>query len=329
MKSLSFIIPAYNPSPAIYRLVEILRAEIEDALLNAEIVVVDDGSVEPVGDMEGATVIRQENCGVSSARNKGLDVATGRYVWFVDSDDEIVRGSLIVLKPILESPTAPDIVSFDFCEKSSERSSVEKHHMKEFNMDSMYDARYVMRCFGGVLWAWNGIFKRSAISGLRFRNYRNGEDTLWGYEALLSVRTFGRIDKPLYVYRDNVDGASRKFTKQHLESIMDVAAELKRAFYRSGHWNWFQSQFMRHLDGMAKSGAMKVVRSLGHDGFCIWRRKALTLYCENEMLPLYARLWHRVVLAINSDWLVDVSFFKPIETKKYILGRLRKVQRHD
>lgn len=328
MTSLSFIIPAYNPGPAIYQLVERLRAEIKDALLDAEIVVVDDGSVEPVSDMEGAIVVRQENCGVSSARNKGLDVATGRYVWFVDSDDEIVRGSLKVLRPILESPTAPDIVSFDFCERPSECSSVEIPHMKTFNMDRIDDARYVMRHFGGVLWAWNGIFKRSAIPELRFRNYSNGEDTLWGYEALLSVMTFGHIDMPLYVYRDNVDGASRKFTKRHLESIMDVAAELSRAFFGSRHWDWFKPQLTRHLDGMAKSGAMKVVRSLGHDGFCMWRRKALTLYCGNEVLPLYIRLWHRVIMAMKSDWLVDFSFFKPIELKKVILDKIRNVQKH-
>ena len=91
---LSIIIPVYN----VERYVEkcIRSCEMQD-VTDFELVVVNDGStdnslsiVEQVSkEYENIAIITQKNQGLSAARNAGLQVARGEYVWFVDSDDWI------------------------------------------------------------------------------------------------------------------------------------------------------------------------------------------------------------------------------------------------
>ena len=85
MIRLSIIIPCYNAEPYIYELLDTLTPQITEEV---EILIIDDGSTNPVEcDIEGVKVYRQENGGVSKARNKGIDVAKGEIISFIDADD--------------------------------------------------------------------------------------------------------------------------------------------------------------------------------------------------------------------------------------------------
>ena len=93
---LSVIIPVYNGAKTIVRCLDSLVA-IPDAATALEIIVINDGSqdetLEVVTDYQAQhpeqtiSIISQTNQGQSAARNKGLEVARGAYVWFVDADD--------------------------------------------------------------------------------------------------------------------------------------------------------------------------------------------------------------------------------------------------
>ena len=92
----SVVIPAYNAEKYIIRLLDSLRAAKSEPL---EIVIIDDGSTDNTANIveeyrrnhQELDVIlhRQSNKGVSSARNVGIGIAHGDYIWFVDADDEI------------------------------------------------------------------------------------------------------------------------------------------------------------------------------------------------------------------------------------------------
>ena len=85
MIRLSIIIPCYNAEPYIYELLDTLTPQITDEV---EVILIDDGSTKPIEcDIEGVKVYRQENGGVSKARNKGIDVAKGEIISFIDADD--------------------------------------------------------------------------------------------------------------------------------------------------------------------------------------------------------------------------------------------------
>lgn len=117
---LSIIVPVFG--------VEDYVGDCIDSILSApgfdehcQLIVVDDGSMDGSMDIvmkrcrhaRNITVIRQENAGLSSARNTGMRSARGLYLWFVDSDDEICPDAISVLVGCIER-NAPDVVAFEF-----------------------------------------------------------------------------------------------------------------------------------------------------------------------------------------------------------------------
>lgn len=87
---LSIIIPHYNTGTQLRKLVLKLQKQVKD-YPETEVIIIDDGSTEDVKWLKstGFRVFFQRNKGVSAARNRGLDNATGRYISFIDSDDDI------------------------------------------------------------------------------------------------------------------------------------------------------------------------------------------------------------------------------------------------
>lgn len=113
---LSIIIPAYNAEHYLERCVESCERQDVDKQ-NYEVIVVDDGSTDNTGIVVqnlsnkygNIKVISQKNQGTAVARNKGMEVAEGDYVWFVDSDDYIERDSLKRITDKIESHHRPDV----------------------------------------------------------------------------------------------------------------------------------------------------------------------------------------------------------------------------
>ena len=113
---LSIIIPVYNSEKYVRHTLESVFGQDFDRT-QVEIIVVNDGTkdrsmdiVREFAERETAKksgtcikIVEQENQGLSAARNTGIDTATGKYVWFVDSDDWIEEGFLGKVLPLLES----------------------------------------------------------------------------------------------------------------------------------------------------------------------------------------------------------------------------------
>lgn len=110
MYSLSIIIPIYNVERYIYDTFESIYSQKEDETA-FEVIAVNDGTqdnsmtlVEKFAKVHGNLhIINQKNQGLSCARNAGLKVAQGEYIWFVDSDDTIAPGSINCLLQIIQS----------------------------------------------------------------------------------------------------------------------------------------------------------------------------------------------------------------------------------
>ena len=111
---LSVIIPAYNTGIWVRKQLDQLRKQMSK-YPNVEIIVVDDGSSEDMSwvyEYPNAILKRKRNGGAASARNAGLDIATGEYITFLDSDDEIYDNYLSI---IFENMRAGwDWVSYDW-----------------------------------------------------------------------------------------------------------------------------------------------------------------------------------------------------------------------
>ena len=94
---LSFIIPLYNCQNFIRNCLDSIYNTINLNKENFEVIVVDDGSTddsyiickEYENTFSNFRLLTQKNAGVSAARNKGLEISKGKWVWFVDGDDKI------------------------------------------------------------------------------------------------------------------------------------------------------------------------------------------------------------------------------------------------
>lgn len=129
---LSIVVPVYNVERYVRRCILSVINQEGDLFKDIELIIVNDGtrdkSVEQIQDLvekyENITLINQENQGLSMARNNGMEVAHGDYVWFVDSDDWISKNALQTILPFLDNKN--DIVSFGII-KSSEKEEVQKY----------------------------------------------------------------------------------------------------------------------------------------------------------------------------------------------------------
>jgi len=104
---ISIVVPVYN----VEEYLEIcLKSIIDNYQDGIEIILVDDGSQDNSSlicdkysnDYEYIKVKHKKNGGLSSARNVGINESTGKYIWFVDSDDYIKQGSIEKIKKMAE-----------------------------------------------------------------------------------------------------------------------------------------------------------------------------------------------------------------------------------
>ena len=99
-KNLSIIIPVYNAEKYIKNILHKLDKQITDKI---EVLLIDDGSKDKsleicesyVNSSNGFKVFHQQNSGASAARNRGIELAKGRYIVFIDSDDDIADDYII------------------------------------------------------------------------------------------------------------------------------------------------------------------------------------------------------------------------------------------
>ena len=92
MRKISIIVPVYQAEKYISKCIESI---VNQAYKNLEIILIDDGSTDSSGEIcdrygerdKRIVVVHNPNKGVSDARNCGMDIATGDYITFVDSDD--------------------------------------------------------------------------------------------------------------------------------------------------------------------------------------------------------------------------------------------------
>ena len=182
----SFVIPVYNAHLYIEQCIRSLLNQ-DISLEEYEIICVDDGSnddsVEIINKLRkeftNLVVYCQKNSGVSSARNQGLNLAKGKYVWFVDADDFIAPNILKQLKEIVQSSKADRITveSYSFVKKLSFNEQ-EKMTEKKLLPNVPYKKVMVTRT----------LYKREYLiskSILFLTGVHYGEDGLFNYQTLI------------------------------------------------------------------------------------------------------------------------------------------------
>lgn len=194
---LSVIAPVYNVSDALENCIQSL---VSQHYRNVEILLADDGSPDGsaeicdrfAADYNSIVVIHKPNGGVSSARNSGLDLATGDLVTFVDSDDTIDADMYEVLISYLDADT--DIVHCSY-KRIQNGETVNVGGSGDVLVQNHKEALeyYLLgKAFVGSL--WNKIFRYNLID-----SYRLNEELWINEDVLLCFQLFSKSKKSVFI----------------------------------------------------------------------------------------------------------------------------------
>lgn len=229
MPAISIIVPVYKVEDYLDDCVESILAQ---TIRDFELILVDDGSPDNCGKMcddwarkDGRIkVIHKSNGGLSSARNKGLDIATGEYVGFVDSDDTI-HPQMYEMLYYYAKKDGSDIVS------QQKVATIDKK-VYDYEADGaervIVSAEEVLKCFHGkyynLLWmtAPTKLFHRNVFSQIRFREDIIYEDTDLFPQMVFNAHQITIIPQKIYTYRWRPDSIMRSDFSPKRYMILDI-----------------------------------------------------------------------------------------------------------
>ena len=204
--SVSIIVPVYNAQKTIARCIEsIINQEFQDF----ELLLVNDGSKDDSGQIcdsyaaqdKRIRVIHKDNSGVSDSRNMALDLAKGKYIQFLDSDDWITTDATNLFFRAAEDHHC-DMVISDFYRVVGQRVS----HKGDIDDDAVMTredyAAHMMEnpadFYYGVL--WNKLYRRAIFAQLRYPEGKLNEDFFLIPEVCLRIQKAVVVPKALYYY---------------------------------------------------------------------------------------------------------------------------------
>lgn len=219
---LSIIIPCYNAEPFIDELCKRLLPQLDE---ETEVLIIDDGSRFPYMAIDKRfKVIRKENGGVSSARNKGLEIAKGEYIAFIDADDLISEDYIKHIKDKISKE--PDVIWLSW--EAFGTWKVKVHLAEGDNFPSWN------------LCVWNRVYKKSVIGDIRFNEKKRvAEDAQFIRDV--KAETIEYISKPIYFYRTGQDSLTKR--------IAQGKVEMNRIVY---HYNHITKDMTFLIDEMKK-----------------------------------------------------------------------------
>ncbi len=258
MPIVSVIVPVYNAENILHHCVNSIVAQ---TYIDFELILVDDGSTDNSGllcdkyaeQYERVISVHLENGGVSKARNKGIELAKGEFICFVDSDDFVDNTFLEELLSVKKEYYFYDNVWCGFQTLENYTGSVTgKHLVSEKEVMSFFEKSEIMGLYHKWLlqMPWNKLFVTEIIKkyDISFPEELSiGEDLLFNLEYL--DKTNGRIailNKPLNYYIDNdSESLGNKYYSNLFEIYKRINNELKQYLEK---WDCNETQFILYYN---------------------------------------------------------------------------------
>ncbi len=201
----SIIVTVYNLEEYIENCI---RSLLNQTYENIEILCIDDGSKDNSAEVIAKLIeedsrikyIRKENGGVSSARNKGLEVADGEYIMFVDGDDYMHYQAVEIFVNSIEFSDFDIVCAPEFKTSLTDEpmSEIVNHKCEETDHSGLFSYKY-----GSVLGksVWSKIFRNDVAKSVKFvEEFSSGEDANYIVKILCKDANVGVVDKKLYYY---------------------------------------------------------------------------------------------------------------------------------
>lgn len=221
---ISFIIPMYNAEPYIK---ECLESIVMQTAKDYEVILVNDGSTDKTEEIcngyikqnQKIHLIQQDNAGPSAARNRGLSLAQGEWIWFVDADDWLESNAVEILMETIKREQA-DIISFDFIQEEPNRRKIIKNGMYGLVEHKKFCEIVMDQSFHFTL-NWSNIFSKKFLLAHRLcydESLSLGEDAEFMVRISACTHQVCIIQQALYHYRILPTSLSKTYYKESIAS---------------------------------------------------------------------------------------------------------------
>lgn len=231
MKTVSVIVPIYNVEVCLRKCLDSLYAQVDDTI---EVILVNDGSTdsspeicqEYISRYPSTIYVDKENGGLSDARNAGTKVASGKYVYYLDSDDWLASDTIRTLYAFAEANNC-EVVQGGFY------YAYEGHLL----FDNRYKTPLVLDRYGAMLqlirndyvknFAWGKLYKTEIVKQHQFPKGKFYEDSYWQHLVMHDITWYGIVPTPLYYYRQRNTGISGAFSLKNLDLLIGYEERLE------------------------------------------------------------------------------------------------------
>ena len=224
---ISIVVPIYNVEKYLDKCI---KSIINQSYKKLEIILVDDGSKDNCGKMceeyrkidKRIKVIHKKNGGLSSARNAGIKIATGKYIGFIDSDDWIEKDMFKEMIKLAKENNS-DIVQCDFIRCNEENLVIDNTNKKIVNIYSNIEAiwnQYKKGIDVSSIVTWNKLYKKSLFNDIEFPEGKINEDEFTIYKLFYYANKVVYTNKIFYYYRQNPNSImNTSFSKKNLDYL--------------------------------------------------------------------------------------------------------------
>ena len=308
MPKLSVIVPVYNTEKYLRDCIDSILAQ---SFTDFELILVDDGSTDKSGDIcdeyaqedQRVSVIHLRKAGVTAARKYGVEMSSGEYITFVDSDDRIDRD----MYRIMLEQGAADILICDMVYLSSYHkyeilSRVDAGYYDKQKLNEKFYANMLFdydHCGPAISPSFCNKLIRSEILRNVIKDVDDiiiyGEDALCAYACMLDAESIQIIDSRLYYYCENPSSICNTYDDKMFSKMILLGTELDR-FFAKRNFN-----ATHQLYGYLARHSLECIRYelLFHAGaaYCEKRKKVLDFLKD----PLIAKSFRYAIPRIREQ----------------------------
>lgn len=287
---ISVVVPVYNSEKYLRRCVDSILAQ---TLKEIEIILVNDGSTDQSSTIcdeyaknQNIKVIHQKNSGPATARNVGIQSATGEYIGFVDSDDYIAPEMYEALYNRANMDNI-DIVTCGYNIVEGTKVTTKSIPLEPNRIINKTELNKLLCTANGkhLLWfPWKSIYRTEIVhkNNILFPNLNNGEETIFILECLLNSKSMYYRDKPYYNYVQTPDSLTRVKYKENYIERLETLYRLKMETYKRYKFSGYEADSYKYT--MEHTLPLLLSNEMAHKASVVEKIKVFKVMRNSEML---------------------------------------------
>ena len=334
MVKVSVIIPVYNVEKYLKKCLDSI---FNQTLKDIEVICIDDGSndssLEILNEYQikdkRLKVISQKNEGAAVSRNKGMDLAKGEYISFVDSDDWLELNALEKLYDNAKSNDS-DLVLFNSIEihQDSTKDRIylpldESIDYNNFTFDYNYNKRLVLNKMFVI---WSKFYKTSFLkeNNIRFHNYEIFNDLQFHVETMIFAKKISYLPEILYNYNKlNVNSIQTKKTAYNKRLVIfEIFNEIRLFLMDLNLWEEFKIDFYEFYIKESKVNLDKTSKEFKDEFYTKMRLEFLNMRLDQDILSQIPLKWYRLYIhVINNETFNQFKKFISFRKKRKFINK--------